>query len=383
MADTKKPKGPVGLEGKDSADATELKLDMKNPRFAAYSGSKRSEKDIIRYLLESADLRELVESIAANGYVNIEPLVVLDEDKDGKLTVIEGNRRAAAIKLLRNPELAAELGVTLPTMNDQQKESLKRASILKVESRDQARQYIGFKHINGPHKWDSFAKGQFAAEWYRKERANGLTIRDIASRLGDRHDTILRLVNGIYVLDQAKKNKLFALEDRFPGRPFFFSHLYTALTRPQFRDYLGLPHEWRNLEPEPDPIPEKNLPRLVKLLTWLFGSAEDEIEPLVKSQNPHVKQLGEVLASPMALKRLEANEGLSKAFAEVDSRGKQFEEALIRSVRYGEDAQKLVDAYEGDEALVEYGGRLEKIGNNLVRTMKAFDGDAGKKAEKK
>lgn len=372
MADTKKPKPLAGLDGKDFKDPVDLKLDTKNPRFAAYSGSRRNEKEIIRYLLENADLRELVESIAANGYVSIEPIVVVDEDKDGTLTVIEGNRRAAAIKLLRDPKMAVELGVTLPPMSDENKDSLKRASILKVDDRDQARQFIGFKHINGPHKWDSFAKGQFAANWYRAERANGLTVRDIASRLGDRHDTILRLVYGINVLEQAKKNKLFVLEDRFPGRPFFFSHLYTALARPQYREYLGLRPEWRNLEPEPDPVPEDKLERLKQLLIWLFGSAEDEVEPLIKSQNPHVKHLGEVLAHPLALKRLEAGEGLVQAYSEVDSRGKRFEEALIKSVRYGEDAQKLVDGYEGDQALLAYGGRLEKISAVLVRTMRAF-----------
>src|SRR5437016_9837168 len=96
-------------------DPVDLKLDTKNPRFAAYGGSRRKEKDVITYLLEHADLRELVESIAANGYVDFEPLVVVDESGgDGTLTVIEGNRRVAAIKLLRDPDLAADLGVSLP-----------------------------------------------------------------------------------------------------------------------------------------------------------------------------------------------------------------------------------------------------------------------------
>ena len=204
-------------------DPVDLKLDTKNPRYAAYGGTKRGEKDAIEYLLESADLRELVESIAANGYLDFEPLVVVSEKGDGKLTVIEGNRRVAAIKLLRDPELAAELRVTLPPMRPSMVPSLKTAKTHKVISRDDARQYIGFKHINGPQKWDAFAKGKFAADWYRAEHRAGTTIRDIARRLGDRHDTILRLVNGVFVLDQAKQAGLFELTDRAPGRQFFFS----------------------------------------------------------------------------------------------------------------------------------------------------------------
>lgn len=250
----------------EKLDPISLKLDAKNPRFAVYDIAGRlRERDVIAHLMESADLRELIESIAANGYVDIEPLVVLEEKK-GELTVIEGNRRVAAIKLLRSPELAAELALTLPPVRPSLVATLKRATVMRVDSRNEARQYIGFKHINGPHKWDSFAKAKFAADWYRSERPNGITLRDIAQRLGDRHDTVLRLVHGMYVLEQAKDNQLFTPDERYPGRPFSFSHLYTALTRPQYRSYLGLESNWRQVDPTPNPVPRPFLPRLKSVL---------------------------------------------------------------------------------------------------------------------
>lgn len=354
-------------------DPVELALDTKNPRFAAY-GDQRKEKDVIRYLAEQADLAELLESIAANGYVDFEPLVAFDEDKNGKLTVIEGNRRVAAIKLFRDPDLAAELKIVLPPITTERAATLKSAKVVEVGSRDQARQYIGFKHINGPHKWDAFAKGKFAADWYRAEMAAGTTLRDIAQRLGDRHDTILRLVNGIFVLEQAKKLKLFDIGDRPAGRPFFFSHLYTALARPQYRDHLGLKREWRSEEPSPDPVPSSHTERLGQVLLWIYGSEEEKIAPLVTSQNPHIKQLGEVLAHPVALKRLENTSDLRKAHADVTTRGKKFEESLVRAVRHAEDAQGYSDAYDGDAALVEFGDQLLKIAKVLVQTMKSAGG---------
>ncbi len=360
--------------GRDSAaesyvDPVTLKLDTKNPRFAAYGTGRRADKDVIGYLIEHADLKELVESIAANGYVDFEPLVVIDEDRDGTSTVIEGNRRVAAIRLLRDPDLAADLEVTVPPMRSTVAPTLQRAKILKVESREEARQYIGFKHINGPHKWDAFSKGTFAADWYRAERGGGTTIRDIARRLGDRHDTILRLVNGIYVLDQAKKHSLFDIEDRTPGRPFFFSHLYTALTRPQYRQYLGLDQNWRGAEPEENPVPAAHLGKLKQVLAWIYGSLSDELEPLVRSQNPHIKQLGEVLDNPVALKRLETDRDLKKAHAEVMTRGRKFEESLIKADQHAEEAQQYADAYDGDPTLLEFGERLAKIGRGLVQTI--------------
>jgi hypothetical protein len=367
-----KPDASGSAGGEPKSDPLDLHLDVKNPRFAAYHQSgRRKENDIIAHLLENDDLMELVESIASNGFIDLEPLIVLDEEGDGTLTVVEGNRRAAALKLLRDPEKAAKIGVKLPVISAEVEATLHEVTVLRVADREAARQYIGFKHINGPHKWDAFAKGQFAADWYRAERTTGVTVRDIARRLGDRHDTILRLVNGIFVLEQAKRAKVFVLDDRFPGRPFFFSHLYTALTRTQYRDYLGLDAQWRQVEPVPEPVPTKNLPRLKQVLIWLYGSAEDELEPLIRSQNPHVKQLGEVIANPVALKRLEAQPtDLAKAFAEVDTREKRFEEALVKAYKNAEEAQQLVDAYDGDAALMEYATRLGRIGQVLIRTMK-------------
>lgn len=350
-------------------DPATLRLDTRNPRFAAQSGSSTKEKDIIQNLLETADLRELIDSLTANGYVDFEPLVVVEEGKG--LTVIEGNRRVAAIKLLRDPDLAAELRVEIPALTDRLSKTLERAGVIKVASRDDARQYIGFKHINGPQKWDAFAKGKFAADWYRAERAKGVTLRDIARRLGDRHDTLLRLVNGIYVLEQAKKNSLFEIDDRAPGRPFFFSHLYTALTRPQYREFLGLDLQWRQADPAPNPIPAASLPKLKKVLQWIYGSESDDLEPLVKSQNPHIKQLGEVLAHPQALHRLQERPDLARAYAEVQTRSKQFQDEILKAVRHAENAQTFLEAYDGDPALLEFGHRLVKCGQTLVQVMRA------------
>jgi hypothetical protein len=358
--------------GTEPFDPVKLKLDTRNPRFAAYGQSGgQTEATVIQHLVEVADLRELIESIAANGYLDFDPLVVVEEKK-GELIVIEGNRRVAAIKLLRSPELAAKLDISLPPISPEVKATLLEATIMRVPGRDDARQYIGFKHINGPHKWDSFAKAKFAADWYRAEKDRGTTIRDIAQGLGDRHDTVARLIHGMYVLEQAQDAGLFTLESRFPGRPFSFSHLYTALTRPQYRAYLGLEQNWRQTEPMPNPVKKGLQPRLKQLLLWIYGSAEDERPPVITSQNPHIKQLAEILENPIALKRLETTGDLAKAYAEVETRGRKFEESLILAVKHGEDAQQYVDGYDGDEALMEYAARLGKIGLGLERRLRDF-----------
>jgi hypothetical protein len=327
-----------------------------------------NELDALRLLADHADLEELVQSIAANSYIGVEPLIVVR--RDDHYVVVEGNRRLAAIRILSNAQTAEELGIVVPNVSDDVKDSLAAIDVLAVADRIEARHYIGFKHINGPHKWDSFSKGKFAADWYRLEKDQGTTIRDIARSLGDRHDTVVRLVHGIFVLEEAESKGLFALVDRFSGRAFAFSHLYTALTRPGFREYLGLDPNWRTSEPSPDPVPTEKLGELKEVLIWLYGSKEDDIPPVVTSQNPHIKQLAEVLERPIAAKRLKVTGDLRDAHAEVDTPTRRFTDALVGALQQAERAQQnSYDMTEVDESLIEVARRLQKVSASILRSL--------------
>jgi hypothetical protein len=316
-------------------------------------------------------VRELVDSIASNGYIDIEPLIVLLEGE--RYTVLEGNRRLAALRLLRDPVLAGECGFPLPPVAPELRQTFDIVSVYRVPDRLAARAFIGFKHINGPHAWDSLAKGRFAADWYARERGAGVTLAEIARKLGDNHATVKRLVQGIYVLDQAQQANVFSTEDRYPGRPFAFSHLYTALTRPGYRKFLRLPVDWRSEDPVPEPVPPEALENLGKVLTWLYG-AEDTI-PLIKSQNPDIKRIGEVLENPLARQKLESTGNLNSAHADVVDETKQFEDALLKSYRYAEEAQSKLSAIESeDKTLTEVARRLRKAAAFIAQVLEMQSG---------
>ena len=191
-----------------------LVLDQRNPRLIAVNGDT-SDEEIIAQLYRAEDLGELLQSIAANGYQDIEPLIVLEERE--RLVVLEGNRRLAAIRLFREPELAARitqrerLRINLPEISEEYRTTLDRVSVYRVDSREDARSFIGFKHINGAAKWESYAKAKFAADWYR---GGEISLSDIASRVGDKHDTVKRMVNAIYVLEQAQSENIFHVDNR-------------------------------------------------------------------------------------------------------------------------------------------------------------------------
>src|SRR4051812_4448435 len=88
-----------------------LDFDTNNPRLFELGFKTPADAQIIRALADTADLAKIVESIAANGYIDIEPLIV--QRVKNRFVVLEGNRRLAAIRLLLNPDLAKNTGISV------------------------------------------------------------------------------------------------------------------------------------------------------------------------------------------------------------------------------------------------------------------------------
>ncbi len=335
-----------------------LRLDRRNPRLIG-GAEDSSDEAIIARLYTSSALGELLQSISTNGYLDIEPLIVKPASEDDELVVLEGNRRLAALRVLREPDLvdriaASEgLRITVPQMDDTLRKTMDRVSVYPVANREQARSFIGFKHINGPARWDAYAKARFAAAWYENERSSGIDLKDIANAIGDKHDTIKRMVSAVYVLDQAEREGLYSLEDRYSTR-FNFSHLYVALSRSQYMEYLGLGTGWARLDPEPDQVSREKFEQLRKVLVWIHGSKEDDSAPVIRSQNPDIKRLGEVLAHAEGRHILEATGDLEAAHASTEPVDRQFTASLIRARDEIRDAAGSLRAYDGqDQSLLD------------------------------
>ena len=325
-----------------------LRLDSKNPRLLGKSADA-NESQIVAHLYRAEDLSELLESIAANGYLDIEPLIVLAENDS--LIVLEGNRRLAAIRLFRDSHLVqtvreeSQIKITIPSISEQHMETLDRVSVYRVQSREDARSFVGFKHINGAARWDSYAKAKFAADWYRSNQA---TLDDIAKQIGDRHATIKRMVSAIYVLEQAKECGVFSIDDRVRTQ-FSFSHLYTALSRGPYMKYLGLEPNWTSFEPKPNPIPPENIDQLTEVLHWIYGSKEHEIDPVVRSQNPDIRRLAEILENNAALLVLRASKSLDEAHDSVLPADHKLSSSLIRAREDIRDASNNLRGFDGQD----------------------------------
>ena len=89
-----------------------LHLDPRNTRIPPAHRSE-DERALIHELVEHEDVAKLAASISEKGLFPNERLVVIPA-KGRSFTVLEGNRRLAAIKLLLNPELAQKPSQVAP-----------------------------------------------------------------------------------------------------------------------------------------------------------------------------------------------------------------------------------------------------------------------------
>jgi hypothetical protein len=309
-----------------------LDLDRENPRFTPdKEPDGTTDEAIIIQLNRTADLGELIQSLGTNGYIGIEPMIVYEAAQ--RLVVLEGNRRLAAIKCLRDKALAKLCSVSTPdTLPDTVLASFRKILVYRVENKDGAKNLIGFKHINGPQAWDAYAKALFALRWLDAERAKpgGLTLSDIAQRMGDKHDTLHRMVTAAYVIQQAENAEIYDLDER-SKKSFSFSHLYTALAYAEFTTYLGMERPARNADPLVDPVPPGKHDELRSLLKWLYGSKREEVEPVIQTQAKDLNRLKSVISHPAALLELTERGNLENAVVTATPGSILFRSNLVAS----------------------------------------------------
>jgi hypothetical protein len=341
----------------------QLLLDPQNPRLAEYGiQSSSSQQEVLDVLWRKMAVDELAISIAANGYFPFEPVFV-EPAKGGKFVVIEGNRRVAAVMLLRDPALQQSVKAQgLPVLLPPAKEKLREIPVIKCY-RTSVWEYLGFKHVNGARNWESFAKAEYIA-WVHNEL--GHPLEKIAQTIGDKHSTVARLYQGVQTLNQAEEVKVFNRDDRYKNH-FSFSHLYTGLGYAGIQKFLNLEDEASDKKA---PVPRGKVKELGELCLWLFGSESKEVEPLVQSQNPDLRHLDEAIQTTRGLAAIRS--GLPLRVALDISRGDElrFREALVAAKERLQTARgTLLTGYAGETDLLELGKEITVLAETILNEM--------------
>lgn len=142
------------------------------------------------------DIDGLVNSIANNGFLKHERLIVAKYDGD-KFLVLEGNRRLTAVLKIRTMH-----GPELSSLRPKIRQSLFALPCLVLEGpaingsaeqldiyRRAAEVYIGMRHLMGAKDWDPAARYEFLSRLIFTE---GWSITDVVNHFGRRKGEVLR-----------------------------------------------------------------------------------------------------------------------------------------------------------------------------------------------
>lgn len=147
---------------------TNLRLDAENPRLGlSPSGADWNQPSMFEYFASRADVRALATDIASRGLnPSKRPLVMqADNTSSGVYVVLEGNRRLAALRLLKQPTLAGS------AQSQSFKQLAKQAGSLPdevdcavVDSREEADHWLRMEHGLG-------RSGTSTIEWGPSEKS--------------------------------------------------------------------------------------------------------------------------------------------------------------------------------------------------------------------
>jgi hypothetical protein len=341
-----------------------LSFDYRNPRIAEFSITENvQEKEIIKILWNVMGVEEIVLSIKASGFFDNEPLIAVREN--GKNIVIEGNRRLAAVKALINPQLADFIGINKNVLfiSLEMRNELDSLPVIFVDDRKEAWKFIGFKHINGPAKWGSYAKAQYIS--LIKNEYN-ISLEQISYQIGDTHKTVQKLYQGLQVIEQAERKKKFSRSDINAPR-LYFSHLYTGLAYEGIRNFIGIMDVSEEVS---NPVPEDKLENLELLLLWLFGSRLRCCGPIIQSQNPDLRRIEAIVKSKEAIYALKDGVSLASAYDISQTKDETFERSLLEAKRALQKAQSFqTEGFDGeDPAIVALCKSISTIADELYES---------------
>lgn len=342
-----------------------LDLDHRNPRLGERGKTESlSQDEIIEILWREFAVDEIAYSIAANGYLPYEALVA-EAAPGGRYVVIEGNRRLAAVRLLLDGELRQRVRATdLPVLPPERTENLQSLPVI-VTTRQLAWSYIGFKHVNGPQPWDPLAKAQYIADVHEQYE---VPLAEIATDIGDRHSTVRRLYRAHTALRQAAAAGAFSPDD--VHKRVSFSHLYIGLDLPGIRDFVKVASDTDVALGAP-PIPADRMQQFSELLVWLWGSKSRAKQPVVRSQNPDLRNLDAALAAPEGVDALRAGLPLEKAVEIAEGDTKALREILVRAKSDLQQAVgKVVTGYQGEADLLATTEAIRQLAEKLIFDMR-------------
>lgn len=283
-----------------------LHFDPTNPRLPATIDGG-DEGQVLRWMLEDAGLTDLMRSIASQGFFAGEPLLVV-ERTDAGFTVVEGNRRLAALRLLRDPSLATARPKAVAAVAEGARHRPEDVPVIVFDDADDIVDYLGYRHVTGVKQWEPLAKARYIHRLWEAHHGQGSddvrTLREIADLIGSRRDYVARTLTALALHDRLVDLDVVGTT-AVPLDEVDFSLLTVAL------GYSNIV-EWLGLESSQDfSLVGLNDSALTLLGRWLFVPRPDGSTILGESRN--MSQLSAIVMETEAIDALVRTESLERA----------------------------------------------------------------------
>ena len=179
----------------------QLELDLVNPRIS----KANDQHEILQRIIDDQDVKlgNLAESIVEDGLNPMDRVLVMkSEHGTGKYTVLEGNRRTAVMKILKNPAVLTGLDVRAALQKKLEKlaQAFDQATIepipcFEVATRAEGNAWIEQRHTGedegrGIVRWSGVASSRF------RGRAPALQALDFVRQYGNLNEEQKRLIEG-------------------------------------------------------------------------------------------------------------------------------------------------------------------------------------------
>ena len=259
---------------------------------------------------QQENVRDLIASIKANGWLDIDPILVQRTDT-GRFLVVEGNRRVATLKHLqrRNEEGAIDLGRL-------DRARFSELPVVLYREADEGSRLVmmGLHHISGKRRWPAINRAR--------------AMQELLPHFDNDADEVCRAL-GVSKREFNLSVRTLALVDAYKESDYGdqlqsdqYNLFREALKSEGIRTWLGWDHATR--------VPN-NRSNLDRLFSWMSREAEsDEGEDngedfdIRSSSDPaittggHVRELGKIISDPEAVKSLDATRSLQEATLSSD-----------------------------------------------------------------
>ncbi len=325
----------------EQLDISLLEFDKENPRLPT-SVRNSDDATILNYLATKTRIENLMTSIGENGFFSGEAIVVTPHNS--KYTVIEGNRRLAALRLLQDPSLAESPRILRVAGDAVNKPT--QVPVFVVQSRGDTLQYLGFRHISGVQRWDPLAKARYLESLY--ERVQGepqLRYVSVAREIGSTSTAVQRNLDALAAYKIIEEKGFFDVAD-MEEETFQFGRFYTAVSNPDIANFIGIRDSGTPRHPitNVDAIDTGKLEELVK---FMFERGPRGTTRLGDSRN--IGKLGTVLSNPGSLQAFRSGQSLEVAYRMTPRGRDDFERHMNQAIEELKQANANLYAVEQDD----------------------------------